>query len=188
MSGVKLLQIQAYGCDAQVYYVQKTFLASVSPKLAEHCHQQPTNLDISKVALHIFLTWLITRDNDGIKEVGGSQMALAQAWNFGAQYDMPDFQDAVMRQLVCCLSAVDYVSPDAAREAYATIACGTRLQRALIAQLAIDMRRSDHAWPRNYFTDHCLQGVPEFLLDLTEAMREADSQSHLKVNDFLYKH
>jgi hypothetical protein len=46
----------------------------------------------------------------------------------------------------------------------------------------------EHAWPRNYFTDLRIERVPDFLLDLTDAIREADSDSHLQINDFLYKH
>lgn len=136
----------------------------------------------------MFLAWLITRDNNDIDEVEGCQVSLAQAWKFGAQYDMPDFQDAIMDRLIYYFSW-DELSPSAVFEAYAGTERGTKLQRAFIAQLTIVMRSErEHAWPRNYFTDLRLERVPDFLLDLTDAMREADSDSHLEINYFLYKH
>lgn len=185
-SNAKPLMIQAIESNAQVYYVQKTFLASVSTKLAERCCQQPTKLAISEEALCIFLAWLISRNADEIDELGSSQVSLAQAWNFGAQYDMPGFQDAVMHQLASCLSG-DSVSPDAVVVAYATTRRGTKLQSAFIAQLAIDMRRGGaHAWDRTTFTDYRLEEVMGFFLDLTDAMCDAEGNAGIRTNDFLF--
>lgn len=188
MSDAEPLKIQAKEPNAVVYQVQKTLLASVSTKLAEDCRQQPAKLNVSEEALYIFLAWLLSRRNiDEIDEVGSSssQLSLAQAWNFGAQYDMPDFQDALMHYVVSLLSS-DYVEPDAVAEAYATTERGTKLQRVFIAQLAIDVRRGgSHVWPRETFIEYRLELVTGFYLNLTDALREVDGNAGLTTSDFL---
>ena len=164
--------------------MQKTFLDGVSTKLAEHCCQQSSKLETSQEALHISLAWLIFRKLYGVTV---TQKSLAQAWNLGAQYEIPDFQDAVMHLLVLCLHE-DHVDPDAVTEAYATVERDTKLQRAFIAQLTIDMRRGDvYAWERPTFTDNCMEMVPGFYLDLTDALRKSDRDAELKIGDFLLK-
>jgi len=90
-----------------------------------------------------------------------------------------------MHKLVFCLGN-EHFSPHAVAEAYAAIERGTKLQRAFVAQLAIDMRRGEtYAWERATFTKHRLEEVLGFHLDLTEAMREADHDAGLKAKDFL---
>lgn len=90
-----------------------------------------------------------------------------------------------MHCLVPCLYE-DHVDPDAVIEAYVVDERGTKLQRAFIAQLAIDMRRRDEfAWDRTIFTDNCLEDVQGFLLDLTDAM--ADDKVKLVTSDYLLK-
>jgi hypothetical protein len=164
--------------------VQKTFLASVSTKLAKHCCQKSSELDTSQEALRIFLAWLIYRD---LNEVTNTQKSLAQAWNFGAQYDIPNFQVAVMHLLVLCLHE-DHVDPGAVIEAYAVVERDTKLQRAFVAQIAIDMRRGDvYAWERPTFTDNSMEMVLGFYLDLTDALREADQEAVLEISDFLFE-
>jgi hypothetical protein len=129
--------------------VQKTFLAGASATLAEHCcSQQPTRLGLSEKALRIFLAWLISGDLD---EVANCQMSLAQAWDFGEQYGIPQFQDDVMRQLVPCLGDEE-VDQSAVVEAYAVEERDTMLKCAFITQLAGDMRRGGiRAWSRATF-------------------------------------
>jgi hypothetical protein len=159
-------------------------LAGISTTLAEYCCQQSSKLDISQEALHIFLAWLISRD---LGSVTITQESLAQAWNFGVEYDIPDFQDAIMHRLVTCLRE-DNVDPDAVIEAYEADERDTKSQRAFIAQLAIDMRRGDVcSWDRTTFTENCLEDVPGFYLDLTEAMCGAKHGDKLVVGDFLVK-
>lgn len=184
-SDTTLLKIRAKNSDARVYCVQKTFLAVVSTELAEDCCcQQPSELDIGQEALHIFLAWLISRDLSGVTI---SQEPLAQAWNFGAQYDIPEFQDAVMHQLMPCLRE-DHVDPDAVIEAYAADERDTKLQRAFIAQIAIDMRRRDeYRWERSTFIDHDMEELQGFYLDVIEALRESDGNTRLNITDYLYR-
>ena len=188
MSDTKPLTIKTNGPGVQVYHVQKTFLAGVSAKLVERCCQPPAKLDVSQDAFRIFLAWLFSRDVD---EVESSQKSLAQAWKFGAQYDMPDFQDAVMHKILSYLSA-ENICPCAVAEAYAVPERGTKLQRAFVAQLAIDMRRGGvYAWNRKLFEDHRFEEVSGFYLDLTEAMREAeydpdDGGSFIEIQDYIF--
>lgn len=184
MSDAKPLTIRAKESDSLVYHVQKAFLAGVSVKLAEHCSQQPAKLDVNEDAFRIFLTWLMLRNLD---DVGSCQVNLAQAWNFGAQYEMPDFQDAVMHELVDYLNT-DPLSPLAMVEAYEVTERGTKLQRAFIAQLAIDMcREGAHASDSADFTENRLEKVTGFKSDITEALYEADGNAGLNISDFLLK-
>jgi hypothetical protein len=163
--------------------VPKTFLAGVSTELAKSCHQQPAKLNVSEDALRIFLAWLISRDLD---EVTSCQTSLAQAWNFGELYDIPLFQDAVMHQLVPWLTE-EKVGPRAVVEAYAVTERGTKLQRVFITQLARDMRSGGaYAWDRTIFTEHHLEEVPGFFLDLTDAMCETDGKASLVVSDYTF--
>lgn len=149
------------------YQIQRTFLASVSNKLAERCSAQNIYLNISNEGFRIFLAWLLY---DNVSRAATSQLSLAQAWNFGATYEMPTFQDAVMLVLVPNLQDID-VCPLAVLEAYSVTERDTLLQRAFVAQLAIYMvRQAGHQWEKKVFTSHKLQKVPDFYLDLTQAM------------------
>lgn len=129
------MTIHTAGLGDHRYQIQKTFLAAASNKLAERCSAQNTYLDISNEGFRIFLAWLLY---DNVNRAATSQLSLAQAWNFGAVYDMPTFQDAVMLTLVPKLQDVD-VCPLAVLEAYSVIERDTLLQRAFVAQLALDM-------------------------------------------------
>lgn len=63
------------------------------------------------------------------------------------------------------------VSPQAVLEAYRVIERDTLLQRAFVAQLAIDMVSQDgHEWEKRVFTNHKLEKVAGFYLDLTQTM------------------
>jgi hypothetical protein len=105
-----------------------------------------------------------------VRRAATSQLFLAQAWNFGATYDMPTFQDAAMTALVADLQDTD-VCPIAVLEEYRVTERDTLLQRAFVAQLAIDMlHQKGNQWEKNIFTSHNLHKVPGFYLDLTQAM------------------
>lgn len=164
--------------------MQKTCLAGVSTRLAEYCCQQISELSISQEALHIFLAWLISRD---LNKVTITRESLAEARNLGAQYNIPDSQDAVMHKLVPFLRD-DCVDPDAVIKAYENGETDTKLQRALTAQPAIDMRRGNgYKWIRSNLKKSDMQDVPGFYLDLTNALREADQDAELEIGDFLFK-
>lgn len=154
--------------DSQQYHVPHTLLAGVSARLASHCAGSGRLiLNVSNGAFRIFLAWLLHRD---IHDIANSQLELAEAWNFGAAYDIPAFQDTVMNDVLLCM-VNEHVEPEAVLEAYRVTKRGTLLQRALIGQLAIDMRGGDsYAWDRDTFKEHKLDKVPEFYLDLTEAV------------------
>jgi hypothetical protein len=100
--------------------------------------------------------------------ISGTISTNSQTWNFGAKYDIPAFQDAVMHRVVSYLKD-DIVEPDTVLEAYGVAERGTLLQTAFIMQLAYDMREgSATAWPRETFIKHGLEKVPDLYLDLTE--------------------
>lgn len=167
--------------DCPVYYVQKTLLASVAPKLSEHCLAPHFYLDVGDGGFRIFLAWLLY-DKDITRNTILTAVSLAQAWNFGAQYDMPMFQDAVMRQLESYLKE-NYVKPENVLEAYKTTGRNTLLQRAIVSQLAIDLRRSP--WTRDAFMSHGLEEVEGFCLDLIQAMCDETISEELNWAGFL---
>lgn len=139
----------------------------MSHSLAERCSENYNNLDVSNEAFRIFLAWLLYND---INRAANSQESLAEAWNFGAKYLMPMFQDAVMHVLVPYLKS-KYVCPYAVLEAYRVDERDTLLQRAFVAQLAIDMiSRTGSEWREEVFAEHKLENVAGFYLALTQAM------------------
>jgi hypothetical protein len=143
-------------------------LAAVSVSLANRWHNgvRPYCDQPSDDAFRIFLEWLLYRKID--KDLG-SQLTLAKAWNFGAQYDIPAFQDAVMHRVSSLLSSEEIV-PDAVLEAYKVTERRTLLQAVFIANLASDMRSGkSYAWRRGVFETYGLEKVRGFYLDLTEA-------------------
>lgn len=92
-----------------------------------------------------------------------------------------------MHQLMPCLRE-DHVDPDAVIEAYAADERDTKLQRAFIAQIAIDMRRRDeYRWERSTFIDHDMEELQGFYLDVIEALRESDGNTRLNITDYLYR-
>lgn len=129
----------------------------------------------------MFVTWLLYQILDVEEsEEGIVQIQLAQAWNFGAEYEMPAFQDKAMRRLVKLLG-VQRVHPDAVVEAYRPLERGSLLQKAFVQQLASDMEDEDAGvgWSREDFTGCALGGDSQFLLDLQFAGPMGD------VEDFL---
>lgn len=156
--------------------------------LATHCSEQHNHLDISNEAFCIFLAWLLYSD---IGRAANSQRSLAEAWNFGAKYLMPEFQDAVMHVIIPILQDTE-VCPYAVLEAYKVSERDTLLQRAFVAQLATDMiSQTDSQWEEKVFTKHKLENVAGFYLDLTQAMCVTFDHSKcvercIEVADFLH--
>jgi hypothetical protein len=96
---------------------------------------------ISDHAFRIFVVWLLYRELDcvgqGISTWVDHQKDFAEAWNFGALYNIPAFQNAVMRMIVLGLNE-NHLDLDAVQEAYCTDMRDTELQQALV----MDMVRS----------------------------------------------
>jgi putative Ca2+/H+ antiporter (TMEM165/GDT1 family) len=167
VSDTRPLTIHTNGPGVNIYHVQKTFLASVSAKLATQCFSQRVYLKVGHEAFRIFLAWLLREDT---KKAKSSQLSLARARSFGALYEIPSFQDKVMEQLIELLEST-YVDPAAVLEAYQVTERDTLLQRALVTQLAIDMRsKTGYHWERKFFTEHGMEKVADLYVDLIQAM------------------
>jgi len=174
------------------FYLQKAMLASASPKLAAAAVTKNVLL-ISNAAFQIFIVWLLHRElsvGQPIlswvdKEKG--QKSLAEAWNFGARYEIPTFQNAVMRVIVSGLQEGN-LHCAAVQEAYQTTRRGTKLQSAVVTEVArcclydkdIDTRKGE-------FEARSLEKVPGLCLDLATALvDELDRAGEpLDVDDFL---
>lgn len=131
--------------------------------------------------IRVFVTWLLYQKLDVAEDDEGIvQIQLAQAWNFGAEYEMPAFQDKVMRKLLKLLGT-QRVHPDAVVEAYRPRERGSLLQKAFVQQLASDMEQNVEGivWTREDFTGCALGADSQFLLDLQFAGEMGD------VEDFL---
>jgi len=129
----------------------------------------------------MFVTWLLYQKLD-VEESDEDivQIQLAQAWNFGSEYEMPAFQNKVMRKLVEIIS-VERVHPDAVVEAYRPLERGSLLQKAFVQQLASDMEEEVEGmvWTREDFTGCALGGDSQFLLDLQFAGPMGDVEDYL---------
>lgn len=121
----------------------------------------------------IFVAWLLYRKLDVLEDECDEetlQTQLAQAWNFGAEFDIPALQNDVMAKLLK-LFAEQRISPKATVEAYRPKERGSLLQKAFVQYLASDMKE-DLAWRKEDFTSCVLGEDPTFLLDLTLALSE----------------
>jgi hypothetical protein len=146
---------------------------------------------ISDHAFRIFVVWLLYRELDcvgeGISTWVDHQKAFAEAWNFGARYKIPAFQNAAMRMIVLGLNenCLDF---DAVQEAYRTDKRETELQKALV----MDMVRSclyeksfdDH---REELEHRCMDKVAGFYPDVAVALVDEMDQpgTPLEIDDFL---
>lgn len=162
-------------------YVPRSLLASVSPKLVDTCSCGLHLTHVSDKVIRMFVTWLLYRklDRDESEE-GSTQTQLAQAWNFGAEYEIPGFQDNVMRKLVRLLGT-QRVQPDAVVEAYRPLERGSLLQKAFVQQLASDREEDIEGivWTREDFTGCALGTDSQFLLDLQFAGEMGDVENFL---------
>lgn len=149
-------------------------MESVSPKLVDTCSRGLRLDHVSEEVIRMFVTWLLYRkldvaeDDDDEDGESGVQTRLAQAWNFGAEYDeIAAFQDKVMRKLVNLLG-VQRVHPDAVVEAYRPRERGSLLQKAFTQHLAADIKEEVEGicWTREDFTSCTLGDDSQFLLDV----------------------
>jgi hypothetical protein len=147
------------------FYLPEAMLASVSPELAADAKQN--HLVASEEAFRVFVAWLLYRDLDDIHtlESPTGQSSLAEAWNLGAQYHIPAFQNTVMRMLVFefCGAAVDI---DAVKQAYRTSERNTELQNACVTHIARDSHDPHLAWKMETFEESEMEKVPGLCLDL----------------------
>lgn len=152
-------------------------MENVSLKLAETCSQGHQLVNTSTIVLGIFAKWLLYRKLDVHEDPSDPEMAqlqLARAWNFGAEFIIPAFQNDVMAQLRDRIDATR-VSRQATIEAYRLKERGTPLQQVFVLYLASEMQgysEGNLAWSKGDFTGCALGADPTFLLDLTLAMSE----------------
>jgi hypothetical protein len=87
------------GCTRKPFPVEKTLLASVTTKLANHCISRTTNsecqLPTESEVLRVLFNWVL-RCSLHIND----QTTLVQAWRFGHEWEIPVFQNEVKRYLV----------------------------------------------------------------------------------------
>jgi len=129
----------------------------------------------------MFVTWLLYQMLDVEEsEEGIVQIQLAQAWNFGAEYEMPAFQDKVIRKLLKLLGT-QRVHADAVVEAYRPLERGSLLQQAFVQQLASGREEDIEGivWTREDFTGCALGNDSQFLLDLQFAGPMGDVEDYL---------
>lgn len=131
---------------------------------------------IGEKAFRLFVTWLLYRKMDERNDADDEndvQTPLAQAWNFGAEYNIPHFQNAIMEKLVHYIGQ-QRIEPEAMKEAYRQATRDTQLQKALISFLAKDLcTYNEAAWERKDFVEHGMENVEGLCLDLVQAMGAA---------------
>jgi len=162
-------------------HVPRSLLASVSPKLVDTCSRGLHLTHVSDNVIRMFLTWLLYRKLDiDESDEGKTQIQLAQSWNFGAEYEMPAFQDKVMRKLFELLGT-QRIHPDAVVEAYRPLERGSLLQKLFVQQLASDREEDIEGivWTREDFTGCALGADSQFLLDLQFAGMMGDVEEFL---------
>jgi hypothetical protein len=126
-------------------------------------------------AFRILVIWLLYRDLDNVTEwctVFLDQGSLAEAWNLGANYDIPEFQNEVMHMLF-----LNFDLGWILEEAYRTTKRDTKLQQACVAHIILQK------WVKEDFTEYGLDKIPGFCLDV--AVRSGASRQPLHVRDFL---
>jgi hypothetical protein len=141
---------------------------------------------VGEEVVRMFVLWLLYRkldvdENGEESEEDSMHTQLAQAWNFSAEYEMPAFQDTVMRVLVELLSG-QRVHPEAVVEAYRPREHGSLFQKVFVRQLASDMEENTEGivWTREDFTGCALGTDLQFLLDLQFAGTLGDAEYFLR--------
>lgn len=170
------LRIWTGGNSEPKYHLPRSLLERVSPKLTTTCSQGQQLVNLSHEVLCHFAAWLLYRKLDLTDSDSDSdetpQTQLAQAWNFGAEYDITAFQNKVMQELLMLLG-LKPISKKATIEAYRPKERGTLLQKAFVLYLPSDMKE-DLGWGKEGFTSCILGEDPTFLLDLTLALSESE--------------
>lgn len=110
--------------------------------------------------------WIITRTVES-----SSQTSLVKAWKFGARYEIPSFQNLVMRELVDNLRQ-KRVEASAVREAYSDGVKYDGLQKVFIQQISQDLMRQPEStiWYQDEFKKSGLDHKTDFFRDITFAM------------------
>jgi hypothetical protein len=73
--------------STSTFYVPRSLVASVSPKLVDTCSRGLRLTHVSDKVIRTFVTWLFYQKLDVEEDDEGStQTQLAQSWNFGAEY------------------------------------------------------------------------------------------------------
>jgi hypothetical protein len=174
--------------SSKPFYIPEAVLADVSPELAADAIE--SHLVINEGAFRIFTTWLLYRDLDDthVLDSPTGQSSLAEAWNMGAHYQIPAFQNTVMSMLVFEFhgAAVDI---GAVKQAYRTPERNTKLQDACVAHIARDNHDSQLKWKRANFTESGMANVPGFCLDLAirlgAELADRDNNNHAQAQNFM---
>ena len=155
------------GLAVQSFPIQKTILASVSPKLANICGYRRCVLSIDSEVLTIFFEWILRRP---VKIDG--QETMVRAWQFGRQWEVPAFQNEVMRCLVAEFSH-KHINLQAMRQAYGATSSedverDELLRRAFITEFAFESR--DKTWFEEDLIESGLDKCVDFHKDYTHIM------------------
>jgi len=162
-------------------HVPQSLLANVSPKLVDTCSRGLLLEHVGEEVIRMFVSWLLYQKLDvDESDEENAQTRLAQAWNFGAEYEMPTFQNKVMRKLVELINT-QRIDPEAVVEAYRPRERGSLLQKAFVQQLASDMAENAEGvvWTRVDFMGCSLGTDSQFLLDLQLSDTLGDGEYYL---------
>lgn len=147
--------------------IQKTMLASVSAKLANNCRYRECFLPINSDVLTIFFEWMLRRPIhfDG-------QENMVRAWQFGREWEIPGFQNEVMRCLVAEFRH-KHINLRAMRQAYRAkspedVEGDKLLRRAFITEFAFEGR--DKTWFEEDLIESGLDKCVGFHKDYTHIM------------------
>jgi len=144
-------------------------LASVSSKLAKHCTfwRSVVHLSIDSDVLTIFFEWVLRRPTQT-----GRQDILLRAWQFGREWEIPAFQNEVMR---CLVAKFDHNHIDlyAMRQAYGAksskdVAGDKLLRKAFIAEFAFESQGK--TWCEEDMIESGLDKCTDFHRDCTYIM------------------
>lgn len=146
-------------------------LASVSPKLADHCTLNNRNgfyfLSVDYEVLQLFFQWMLRQS----LRIDG-QETMVRAWQFGRKWEIPAFQKEVMRCLVAELEH-QHIDLRAMRRAYGATSPeeveGDKLLReAFMAEFAFESR--DRTWFEEDLSESGLNECIDFHKDYTSIM------------------
>jgi len=153
----------------KLFYIQKTMLASVSSKLAKHCTSRGglIILPIESDVLTIFFEWVLRRPVQIDK-----QDTMVRAWQFGRKWEIPAFQNEVMRCLVAKFEH-DHIDLCAMRQAYGATSSedverDKLLRKAFITEFAFESR--DKTWCEEGIIQSGLDKCTDFHRDYTHVM------------------
>jgi hypothetical protein len=135
-------------------------------------------------AFRILTTWLIYRDLDNITAwltEWLDQSSLAEAWNLGAKYHIPAFQNEVMQMLFLDFKT-EFISDSTMEEAYRPTKRDTKLQQACVAHIVLE------GWGKEEYTEFGLDKIPGFCLDVAvrfHALKGKNIDTSMDIKNFL---